>query len=56
MTLGDLLKRVNLEEDKDKVILISDGLGWTNVDKVDVTPYSITIVADTLGSPFSSDR
>ena len=33
MTLNDLLKRVSQEE-RDKVIIFTDGNGWTNVDYV----------------------
>lgn len=44
MTLNDLLKRV-FEEDKDKVILFTDGNGWTNI-KVKVTDTAIMVYQD----------
>lgn len=31
MTLNDFLKRIDIEKDKDKMIIFSDGVGWTNV-------------------------
>lgn len=31
MTLGDFLKRVDIEKDKDKMILLDCGDGWANV-------------------------
>lgn len=31
MTLNDLLKRIP-KEDYDKVIVVSDGKGWTNIE------------------------
>lgn len=41
MTLNDLLKRI-CDEDKDKVILFTDGKGWSNVS-VRITDTAIMI-------------
>ena len=32
MTLGDFLKRVDVEKDKNKMILLDLGEGWSNED------------------------
>lgn len=32
MTLGDFLKRVDVEKDKDKMIILDLGEGWSNID------------------------
>ena len=32
MTLNDFMKRIDLGKDKDKMLLWSDGIGWTNVE------------------------
>ena len=43
MTLHDLLKRVN-KEDYDKIIIITDGVGWTNISgKLLITESTIGI-------------
>lgn len=53
MTLNDLLKRVK-NEDKDKMILYSEGIGWTNID-VKIYQNAIMIVpAD--NNIFSDDK
>lgn len=44
MTLNDLLKRVS-EDDKDKVIVLTDGKGWSNVE-VKVADTTIIIRPD----------
>lgn len=46
MTLKDLLKRVK-PEDYDKVIILSDGVGWANIGKMVIGESSITLVKDT---------
>lgn len=55
MTFGDLLKRVNLEKDKHKMLLLrEDNGGWANVN-IKITYNEISIIPD--GSrPFSSDN
>lgn len=46
MTLKDLLKRVKPEE-YDKVIIVSDGKGWTNIgSKVIKTESTIMLTID----------
>lgn len=46
MTLNDLLKRID-KQDYDKVIIISDGKGWTNIEgKVGITDSCITLYKD----------
>lgn len=43
LTLKDLLKRVSVE-DYDKVIVFSDGIGWTNISgEVEISSSVITI-------------
>lgn len=44
MTLNDLLKRV-CDADHDKVILFTDGKGWSNV-KVKITDTAIMVYQD----------
>lgn len=44
MTLNDLLKRVE-NEDKDKMILYSEGIGWTNID-IKIYQNAIMIVSE----------
>ena len=57
MTLNDLLKRVPVNE-RDKVIIFTDGNGWTNVDYV--KPYengSATILLKASpNSPFRDEN
>lgn len=45
MTLNDLLKRVK-HEDYDKVIVFSDGIGWSNIDEVLVGGSTISLVVE----------
>lgn len=48
MTLKDLLKRVS-EDDYDKVIIISDGVGWNNISgKIKIEESIITLFVDKL--------
>lgn len=55
MTVKDFLRRIN-EKDYDKVILFSDGVGWTNISgKVDISESSITIFSDN-NAIFSDDK
>lgn len=54
MTVNDLLKRVK-EKDYDKVIILSDGEGWSNISNVIVGVSSIMLVED--NEPlFSGDK
>ena len=50
MTLNDLLKRVT-EDDKNKVLILSDYKGWTNV-QVAITDTTIVISPD-ITMPFN---
>lgn len=44
MTIGDLLKRFDIEKDKDKVIVFVDKSGgWSNIDIEGVTNTTILI-------------
>lgn len=55
MTINDLLKRLN-KEDYDKVIIISDGKGWTNIKgEVKIDNSSITLYEDD-NAIFSDDK
>lgn len=45
MTVKDLLKRIP-KEDYDKVIILSDGIGWTNIGKVVINESNIIIYKD----------
>lgn len=54
MTLNDFLKRVRVD-DLDRMMLWSDGKGWSNV-KVDMDDNYIYVLPDMQISPFSSDK
>lgn len=45
MTAKDFLKRLD-EEDLDKVIIISDGTGWTNISGLSIDNSTITLFED----------
>ena len=45
MTVKDLLKILS-EEDYDKVIILSDGIGWTNIGRIKINESNITIYED----------
>lgn len=53
MTLNDFLKRVS-EKDRDKMMIFSDGKGWTNIG-VKVTENDI-IITDDSNEIFSDDK
>ena len=53
MTLNDFLKRIDLE--KDKMLLWSDGIGWTNVE-IKKDDCCITLLPCKENSPFTSDK
>ena len=55
MTLNDFMKRIDLEKDKDKMMIFSDGKGWANIN-IEVNENNIVISPDKIDSPFSSDR
>lgn len=54
MTLKDFLRRVKLG-DLDKMLILSDGIGWSNVD-IEMDECTIKILPDKSNSPFSSDK
>ena len=54
MTLRDFLRRVKLG-DLDKLLICSDGVGWSNVD-IEMDECTIKILPDKSNSPFSSDK
>lgn len=54
MTLKDFLKRTN-KEDEDKMLLWSDGIGWSNLE-IEITDTSIKLLPCKNNSPFSSDN
>ena len=54
MTLRDFLRRVKLD-DLDKMLIWSDGVGWSNID-IDMDECTIKILPDKSNSPFSSDK
>ena len=57
MTLNDFLKRIDIEKDKDKMLIHynADGIGWSNLE-IEVCENEIRLLSDKIGSPFSSDR
>ena len=54
MTVRDVLRRVDMS-DLDKVLIWSDGVGWSNID-IEVEECTIKILPDKCNSPFSSDK
>ena len=54
MTLGDFLKRVDIEKDKDKLILIDFGEGWSNCSITNNELEPIYIKPD-CSSPFTDE-
>lgn len=56
MTLGDFLKRVDVVKDRDKMLIITDGIGWTNLEMVSIGENSIELLEQTDNGPFSSDK
>jgi hypothetical protein len=51
MTLGDFLEKVDIEKDRDKMILLDCGDGWANLTMT-YNDKSIYLKED-LSSPFS---
>lgn len=45
MTVDDLLKRLK-KKDYDKCILLSDGIGWTNIKLLKITDSNVYIIPD----------
>lgn len=57
MTLNDFLKRIDIEKDKDKMLIHynADGIGWSNLE-IKVCETEIKLLPDKCNSPFSSDK
>lgn len=55
MTLKDFMKRVDLEKDEDKMLIWSDGIGWSNVE-IEIRENDIKILPCKNNSPFSNDN
>lgn len=55
MTLNDFLKRIDIEKDKDKMLLHSDGIGWSNLE-IEIKDNEIVLLPSKRNSPFSSDN
>lgn len=55
MTLNDFLKRVDIEKCKDKILIWSDGIGWSNIE-IEISENDIKILPCKDNSPFSSDN
>ena len=54
MTLGDFLKRVDIEKDKDKMILIDFGEGWSNADMTN-NEFEPIYIKPNYTRPFSDE-
>lgn len=54
MTLKDLLKRIDIERDEDKMFIFREDIGWDNVN-FEIKENEITITLDKT-RPFSSDN
>ena len=52
MTLGDLLKRVDIEKDRDKIILLDCGDGWANLTMTN-NEFEPIYFKEDLSIPFS---
>ena len=46
MTVKDLKNRLELL-DPDSMVVITDGIGWTNIDKIEVSGSEVRIVQET---------
>lgn len=55
MTLKDFLNRVDVKKDIDKMLIWSDGLGWTNLE-IEINENDIKLLPCKCNSPFSSDK
>jgi len=52
MTVNDFLQRIS-KFDKDKIMIFSDGKGWSNID-IEIKDSEVVITYGT-NSPFSDD-
>lgn len=55
MTYKDLVRRLSLTLDGDKMLVWSDGIGWSNLE-IEVTDTEIKLLPCKENSPFSSDN
>ena len=55
MTYKDLVKRLSLVLDGDKMLIWSDGVGWTNLE-IEIRENDILLLPSKNNSPFSSDN
>lgn len=55
MTYKDLVKRLSLVLDGDKILFWSDGEGWSNLE-IEVRGNDILFLPSKNNSPFSSDN
>ncbi len=46
MTVKDLKKRLELL-DNDSMVLITDGIGWTNIERIETNGINVHIVQET---------
>lgn len=53
MTLNDLLKRIDIKRDKNKMFIFSDGVGWNNVN-FEIKENEI-IITENKTRPFLND-
>ena len=55
MTYKDLVKRLSLTLDGDKMLIWSDGEGWSNLE-IEIRENDILLLPSKNNSPFSSDN
>ena len=53
MTVDDLIWELG-KCDGDKIVIISDGDGWTNIDRIDVDHFQVAIIPEKF--PLFSDN
>lgn len=55
MTLKDFLDRVDVLHDENKMLIWSDGIGWSNLE-IEINDNCINLLPCKSNSPFSSDN
>lgn len=55
MTYKDLVKRLSLTLDGDKMLIWSDGEGWSNLE-IEIRENDILLLPSKNNSPFSSEN
>lgn len=43
MTVNELIEKLNKIENKEKVVILFDGYGWTNIEKIEEDEVKIRI-------------